>query len=112
MIYAVIRTTTPFIHYYPDAEGAQFYLRSPHRHLLHIEVKIEQFHDNRDVEYLAGKYWLDYMLEKMLPTLDETTSCEQLAEKILTELLWKYGDNRRYEIQVMEDGENGCLLVE
>lgn len=97
-----------FIHQYIDAPKEVEYLRYPHRHIAHITAKIEVFNNDREIEFIMLKHWLEKSLE-----IDKLTnrSCETIAETILIAIQAKYGKNRDAEITVSEDDENGAILV-
>lgn len=97
-----------FIHQYIDAPTEVEYLRYPHRHIAHITVKIEVFNNDREIEFIMLKHWLEKSLE-----IDKLTnrSCETIAETILAAIQAKYGKNRDAEITVSEDNENGAVLI-
>ena len=59
-----INTQTEFIHQYKDAPKEVSYLRYPHRHLAHIKVEIEVFHNEREVEFIMLKHRVDDFLQK------------------------------------------------
>ena len=44
---AIVRFTFEGFHRWPDASGVRAYLASDHRHLFHVCVKLETFHDER-----------------------------------------------------------------
>ena len=84
------------------------FLGVPHRHIFHFRVWLEVFHDDRDVEFIQFKRWLQrlYNVEGILQ-LDHK-SCEMIADDLYAEIIKKYPD-RKVWIEVSEDGENGCL---
>ena len=106
MLWAIIKFQFEGVHKYPEASGAEEFLKYDHRHIFHVEVWIEQRHENRDVEYLNCKRWLQKEAVPHL-TLPGTTSCETLARQIVFLVQQKYGD-RRVICEVLEDGENGA----
>lgn len=105
-IFAVIRFQVEGIHYYEDASGAEEFLKYPHRHIFHIEIKIKQFHNNRDIEFIAFKRWIceDFNGEFSYK------SCEMIADDLYEKIVSKYS-NREIEISVFEDGENGSITT-
>lgn len=112
-IWAKVSTQFRALHRYPDAEGAEEFLKHPHHHVFHVEVMVEQFHDNRDVEYFALVSFLEDLITESpgKPPYDRwTMSCEQLARELLQRLLLKYGADRKYIVSVSEDGVNGAVL--
>ena len=53
--WAIIKTQVEGIHRFPEATDEEKYLSYPHRHIFHITVYIEQFHGDRDIEYIVFK---------------------------------------------------------
>ena len=84
------------------------FLGVPHRHIFHFRVWLEVFHDDRDVEFIQFKRWLQrlYNVEGVLQL--DYKSCEMIADDLYAEIINKYPD-RKVWIEVSEDGENGCL---
>jgi hypothetical protein len=84
------------------------FLGVPHRHIFHFKVYIEVFHDDRDIEFIQFKRWLQrlYNVEGILQL--DYKSCEMIADDLYAEIIKKY-PNRKVWIEVSEDGENGCL---
>ena len=88
------------------------FLGYPHRHTFHFKVTIEVFHDDRDVEFIQFKRWL----ERLYSEVDSSTavlqldykSCEMIADDLYAEISAQY-PGRYVEIEVSEDGENGCI---
>lgn len=99
-----------FIHQYLDAPEEVLFLRNPHRHILHITVEIEVFHDDRELEFILVKRDLEKFLDSQQLTAVSIRSCEMIGLSILTYVQAKYGANRDVNIGVSEDGENGSIL--
>ena len=99
---------TEFIHQYKNAPDEVSFLRYPHRHIAHIKVQVEVFHNDREIEFIMLKHKLQNYCE-----LDKLSnnSCETIAEMILDYVQENYGDQRDIKIIVSEDNENGCELV-
>ena len=105
------------VHRYPAAghdpklaSGDEYdvsFLQYPHRHMFHFKVYLEVFHDDRDVEFIQFKRWLENLYNKGTLELDHK-SCEMMADDLYKEISSKYTD-RKIWIEVSEDGENGCL---
>ena len=69
------------IHKYPDApEGVEF-LKYPHRHMFHFKVMIEVFHDDRDIEFIQFKRWLERLYNDDVIQLNNK-SCEMIADDL------------------------------
>lgn len=83
------------------------FLQYPHRHMFHFKVYLEVFHDDRDVEFIQFKRWLENLYNQGTLALDYK-SCEMMADDLHKEISSKYTD-RKIWIEVSEDGENGCL---
>jgi len=101
------------IHCYPEAESSPelkdvSFLSHPHRHIFHFKVYLEVFHDNRDIEFLQVKKWLESLYsEKELALYFK--SCEMLAKELYKKIEVKY-PGRAVKIEIAEDGENGCSI--
>ena len=105
------------IHRYPAAghdpklaSGDEYdvsFLQYPHRHMFHFKVYLEVFHDDRDVEFIQFKRWLENLYNQGTLALD-FKSCEMMADDLHGQISSKYTD-RKIWIEVSEDGENGCL---
>jgi hypothetical protein len=106
------------IHKYPAAAtdpqlatGDQYdvsFLASPHRHIFHFRVWIDVFHNDRDIEFIQFKRWLENLYNDSILKLDYK-SCEMIADDIYIKIAERYPD-RAVWIEVAEDGENGCLI--
>lgn len=98
-----IHTQFEGVHSFPKAEGKHEYLKYPHRHIFFVEVEVEVNHEERDIEFLEFKKYIDnYCLRWAVPTIN---SCETMAKHIALYLL----DNKfkPYRVSVSEDNENG-----
>jgi len=106
-IWASVKFQRPMLHCWPDAPPRVSYLANDHRHLFHFEVDVQQFGDDRDIEYLMFsedvQLWFDSKI------WDRRTSCEMFAIAIKRYVESTYPD-RRVRVRVFEDGENGCAL--
>jgi hypothetical protein len=106
------------IHKYPAAltdpnlaTGDEYdvsFLGYPHRHIFHFKVAIEVFHDDRDIEFIQFKRWLENLYKGATLALD-FKSCEMIAEDLYAQINAKY-PNRTVWIDVSEDNENGCHI--
>ena len=86
------------------------FLASPHRHIFHFRVWIDVFHNDRDIEFIQFKRWLEslYSGSNTVLALD-WKSCEMIADDLYTQIAGRYPE-RAVWIEVAEDGENGCLI--
>lgn len=106
------------IHKYPaaltDPKLADVsFLGYPHRHMFHFKVMIEVFHNDRDLEFIQEKRFMESLYgENSILQLDYK-SCEMIADDLHVQLSKRYftpgKPGRNIAIEVSEDGENGCL---
>lgn len=115
--WAKITTSFEDFHAYPNAPNQVSFLRQKHRHMFHVVIWIEQFHDQRDIEYIAFKWWLDELLRShrtQVALWPYTASCETMAHELGSRVRSYVGAgervDRRYRVEVTEDGENGALV--
>ena len=107
------------IHKYPAAAtdpalatGDEYdvsFLGSPHRHIFHFEVSIEVFHNDRDIEFIQFKRWLEKQYSQGILELNYK-SCEMISDDLYDVIATRYPD-RNIAIQVSEDNENGATIV-
>lgn len=83
------------------------FLGVPHRHMFHFRVSIEVFHDDRDIEFIQFKRWLERLYGNGELQLD-FKSCEMIADDLYHEINAKF-PHRWVQIEVSEDGENGAV---
>lgn len=83
------------------------FLGYPHRHIFHFRVGIEVFHDDRDIEFIQFKRWLESLYSDDIIQLDYK-SCEMISDDLAEQINSAY-PNRMIEIEVSEDGENGSV---
>ena len=86
------------------------FLASPHRHIFHFRVWIDVWHNDRDIEFIQFKRWLEslYSGNNTVLALD-WKSCEMIADDLYLQIAGRY-PGRAVWIEVAEDGENGCLI--
>ena len=102
------------IHCYPAAatdpklEDVSF-LASPHRHMFHFRVSIDVFHNDRDIEFIQFKRWLEALYVGGTLELNYK-SCEMIADDLYMQIAERF-PGRDVIIEVAEDGENGCSIV-
>lgn len=102
------------IHKYPAALSdpaleAVSFLGYPHRHVFHFKVGIGVTHNDRDIEFILFKRWLEGLYGDGTLQLD-FKSCEMIAEDLYVTINAKY-PGRTVSIDVSEDGENGAWLM-
>ena len=113
------------IHKYPAAladpalaTGDEYdvsFLGYPHRHIFHFRVWIDVWHNDRDIEFIQFKRWLENLYrpadnhnKNTVLSLDYK-SCEMIADDLYVQIASRY-TGRSVWIEVAEDGENGCLI--
>ena len=110
------------IHKYPGADSDPklatgdwddvSFLAVPHRHIFHFRVSIEVFHNDRDIEFIQFKRWMERLYSASsdgeVLVLDYK-SCEMIADDLYKEISAK-SPGRFVEISVAEDNENGCTI--
>ncbi len=106
------------IHKYPAAltdvnlaTGDEYdvsFLGYPHRHIFHFRVWISVTHNDRDIEFIQFKRWLEKLYNESVLTLDYK-SCEMMSDDLYAQIIGKYPD-REVWIEVSEDGENGSFI--
>jgi hypothetical protein len=98
------------IHCYPAAltdpalEDVSF-LGHPHRHIFHFKVQITVAHNDREIEFIQFKRWLESMYNEGTLQLNHM-SCEMISDQLYERIASRY-PNREVRIEVSEDGENG-----
>ena len=106
------------IHKYPAAledpalaTGDEYdvsFLGYPHRHIFHFKVGITVTHNDRDIEFIQFKRWLEKLYQEKTLELDYK-SCEMMADDLYEQINAKY-PGREVHIDVSEDGENGAHI--
>ena len=84
------------------------FLGVAHRHIFHFKVRIEVEHNDRDIEFIQFKRWLERLYDDSVIELNHK-SCEMIADDLYAQISAKY-PGRFVEIDVAEDGENGCSI--
>jgi hypothetical protein len=105
------------IHCYPAASidanlatGDEYdvsFLATPHRHIFHFNVAIQVFHNDRDIEFIQFKRWLENLYRGTLELNHK--SCEMISDDLYLTISNRYPD-RDIHITVSEDGENGATI--
>jgi hypothetical protein len=84
------------------------FLGYPHRHIFHFKVWIGVTHDDRDIEFIQFKRWLENLYKEGTLQLDYK-SCEMMSGDLYDTISNKY-PGREIWIEVSEDGENGSFI--
>ena len=106
------------IHRYPAAStdpklasGDEYdvgFLGMPHRHIFHFTVGIQVFHNDRDIEFIQFKRWLENLYKEGTLELN-FKSCEMISDDLYEQIASRY-TGRNVEISVSEDNENGATI--
>ena len=106
------------IHKYPAAAtdpalatGDEYdvsFLGVPHRHIFHFRVWIDVWHNDRDIEFIQFKRWLENLYSSGTLQLN-FKSCEMMSDDLYLQIADRY-PARTVWIEVAEDGENGALV--
>jgi hypothetical protein len=91
------------------------FLANPHRHIFHFRVSIDVFHNDRDIEFIQFKRWLENLYSGNGSSTGSVLeldwkSCEMIADDLYNQIAAQY-PNRAVTIEVSEDGENGCSIT-
>jgi len=86
------------------------FLANLHRHIFHFRVWLSVTHNDRDVEFIQFKRWLEklYSSNEGVLSLDYK-SCEMMSDDLYAQVSQKYPD-REVWIEISEDGENGSFI--
>ena len=106
------------IHKYPFADkdpklatGDEYdvsFLGYPHRHIFHFRVWISVTHNDRDIEFIQFKRWLENLYDNKTLQLNNK-SCEMMSDDLFATISQKY-PGREVHIEISEDGENGSFI--
>lgn len=92
----------------PNLEDVAF-LGHPHRHLFYFQVAIQVFHDDREIEFIQFKRWLESLYDDKVVELNYR-SCEMMSDELANLIEAKY-PGRALTITIFEDDENGSVGV-
>mgnify|MGYP006267546851 CR=1 FL=1 len=110
--YVIVKLQVDGEHNFPAAAESfpeVSFLSHPHRHMFHIEARVEVFHDNRDKEFIMLKRDIENYFKQMYYKPDRrmhvfgAMSCEMIAKEILLQFNCK-------SVTVWEDLENGATV--
>ena len=99
----IINTRFSAIHNWPNCNIPEVsYLKSPHRHMFHLQLKFPVTHDDRDIEFINMKNNINEYIRDSWENIDlGEMSCELIASTFMAYFNASY-------VRVMEDGENGA----
>lgn len=117
MLYKSIFITTQKegFHCWPDAPEEVAFLRNLHRHMFGVKVSIQVKHNDRELEFILVKRFVNECLDEIFAKAKEAISCEDIATKLYWKVMEKYSlhdpcEERLIIVQVNEDGENGAFV--
>lgn len=91
-------------HCWPTAPDHVAFLRSPHRHMFHVEAQKEVTHTDRDIEFITLKRQLEAAIVPIQASRDVSNwSCEDWCHELLNRF-------DLYRVEVSEDNENGAVV--
>lgn len=103
-----VKNQFELVHCWPEAPTDMYYLRTPHRHMMHVYSVLEVKHDDRELEIITVQHAIDYFLHNA--HFELRVSCEMIAERVMEYLRSQYG-NRYIVVSVLEDDENGASVT-
>lgn len=100
-----VKLTYEGTHFWPEADSLPevAFLKNEHRHLFYITLVKEVSHGDREIEIIMFKRQVERDLEVEHQGKLGRMSCEELAEKLLTQYDCE-------SVEVLEDNENGALI--
>jgi hypothetical protein len=79
-----------------------------HRHIFKFKVSIEVFNDDRDIEFIQFKRWLESLYADSSILALDFKSVEMISDDLYLQINERY-PSRDVIIDVSEDGENGSV---
>jgi 4-alpha-glucanotransferase len=104
-------------HQFPGALAPEFktgdvydvsHLATRHFHYFYFKVWVEVKHDNRDIEFIQLRRWLESLYDSKALELNDK-SCEMIAEDLYNFIKTRY-TNSEIRIDVSEDNINGAYV--
>jgi hypothetical protein len=106
--YIEVKTQFEGFHSYPDAPDVVSFLRNKHRHIFYVELKVQVFHDDREIEFFMLKNDLNMFVHKLGNQLNNK-SCEMLCNIFINFINNEY-EQRNVIVKVSEDNENSAIV--
>ena len=110
-MYVKVKTNFEGFHCWKNAPEKVAFLRNIHRHIFYVTLKLETFHDDREVEFFMLKNDLNDFIEKSKSNWPNIVSCEQMATDICSHVKLIY-PGRSISVEVSEDNENSAIVEE
>lgn len=102
-------------HFYPGADtnpgtatNDKFdvsHLGFRHMHYFFFKVWVEVFHDNRDIEFIQMRRWIEELYDSGYLSMDNQ-SCEMMSDALAIQLRCRY-PNSEIRIDISEENING-----
>lgn len=108
VIWASVKVVVEGFHCWPAAPEEVSFLRNKHRHLFVVRASVQQFQDDRDVEFFILQRQVRAAIDSF--AWASSTSCEILGLYLKRGLERDY-PGRLVKVSVHEDDENGCELL-
>lgn len=109
--YVYCQTKWEDFHRYPNAPEEVAFLRTLHRHEFHIKLSVAVSHDDREVEFIIMKRWVEAEVIPELKKMWEFKSCEMMCEKVAELVFEKWEAVDKATVEISEDGENGSYVT-
>jgi hypothetical protein len=84
------------------------HLANKHMHYFYFKVWVEVNHNNRDIEFIQFRRWLESLYANNTLELNNS-SCEMICENLYKEISKVY-PNSEVRIDVSEDNINGAYI--
>lgn len=97
-------------HKWVDAPKEVGFLKDLHRHIFHVKATIQVSHEDRDLEFILVKRWLESEVPNMKNVVGEGASCETMCRYFIDIITDKHPDVPYVMLEVSEDGENGGIV--
>jgi len=115
--YITVQFQKEGIHCFPGASSEKFstndwddvsFLKYPHMHYFYFKVTIEVMENDREIEFIQFRRWLERLYDEKTLNLNNK-SCEMMGEDLLNKIKQKY-PNRYIKIEIYEDNINGGII--
>lgn len=111
------KTSFEGIHFYKGAPDEVVYLKHAHRHTFGVQVELQVYDDDREIEFIMLKHsvnrWLNQRcVDGVWPM--GNMSCEMVAKALADAIARDFGIDftkpRKFSVTIDEDGENGASV--
>lgn len=112
------KTSFEGIHFYKGAPNEVTYLKHTHRHTFGVQVELQVYDDDREIEFIMLKHSINRWLNQRC--VDGVwpmggMSCEMVAKALADAIANEFGiafpKSRKFSVTVDEDGENGASFA-